>query len=138
MSCPGLHCPGCSSGQSLAVLGGVAAGVAVACETVRWAAEHAWEIGGTLAACFALSVAACMWLERWAVVRGARFAERHGIYSRAGTITPPAVATVTAQVIEHHHYLHAITPDPVPAVVRAAIPGKPEDAITDRRSPWKH
>ena len=79
MSCPGLHCPGCSEGQSLGVLGGLVVIVYAADQLSVWVAEHIWEIGGTLAACFALSVAVSMWLERWAVIRGARFAAAHGI-----------------------------------------------------------
>lgn len=101
MTCPGLHCPGCSGGQSLAILGGTVAVIVVACETVTWVAEHVWEIGLTVAACFALAVVAGMYLERWAEARGAAFGERHGIYSRADVLAgvgPPAV--VRAVVVE--------------------------------------
>jgi hypothetical protein len=65
MSCPGLHCPGCSAGQSLGILAAAVIGLAAA-ETVEWVAERIWWIGGTLAACFALAIAASMALERWA------------------------------------------------------------------------
>jgi hypothetical protein len=88
MSCPGLHCPGCSAGQSLGILAAAIIGLAVAAETVRWVAERIWWIGGTLAVCFALAVAGASWLERWADRRGARFAAAHGILSRADVILP--------------------------------------------------
>jgi len=41
-------------------------------------------------------------------------------------------ATVIPQVIEHHHYVHVTSPEPVPAVIRAAIPGQAGDAPTGR------
>ncbi len=94
MSCPGLHCPGCSEGQSIVVLGAVAAGMFVAYEAVGWVAKHIWEIGGTLVVCFALSIAISMWMERWAVVRGTRFAVARGIASQADidALNPVGVA----------------------------------------------
>ena len=94
MSCPGLHCPGCSEGGSLAVLAVGVIGLAVAYEAVGWVAERIWWIGGTLAVCFALSVAVSMWMERWAVVRSVRFAARHGIASQADVdaLNPAGVA----------------------------------------------
>jgi hypothetical protein len=99
VTCPGLHCPGCSGAQSLGIVGGAVVGLVVAAETVTWVAEHIWEIGLTVTACFALAVAASMWLERWADRRGARFAAAHGILSRADVILPAPgrVTAVTAQ-----------------------------------------
>lgn len=91
MSCPGLHCPGCSEGQSLAILGGTVAGLVVAAETVQWVAQRIWWIGSTVAVCFVLAGAAGMWLERLADRRGARFTAAHGILSRADVIAPCAV-----------------------------------------------
>jgi hypothetical protein len=61
---------------------------------VQWVAERIWWIGGTLAVCFALAVAAGMWLERWADRRGVRFAAAHGILSRADVALPPGVRAV--------------------------------------------
>ena len=94
MSCPGLHCPGCSSGQSLGILGALGMGAVAAYEAVPWVAERIWWIGGTAGVCFVVSVAGCMWLERWSEVRCVRFAERHGIASLADMEagTPAAVA----------------------------------------------
>jgi hypothetical protein len=83
VSCPGLHCPGCTGGQSLGVLAGVVVVAWIADETVLWVAQHIWWIAGTLAVCFALATAATMWLERLSDARCARFAERRGIASRA-------------------------------------------------------
>lgn len=89
MSCPGLHCPGCTGKQSLGVLVGVVAVAYVADQACVWVAERIWWIAATLALCFALAVAASMWLERWADRRGARFAAAHGILSRADVVLPP-------------------------------------------------
>ncbi len=91
MSCPGLHCPGCSEGQSIGIAGGVVLGLVLLDQTVQWVAARIWWIGGTVAVCFALAVAAGMWLERQADRRGARFAEAHGILSRADVILPEPV-----------------------------------------------
>ena len=94
MSCPGLHCPGCSGGQSLGVLAAVVGIAVIADETLQWVAERIWWIAGTLVVCFALAVAASMWLERLSDARCARFAERRGIVSRADVdeLTPAGVA----------------------------------------------
>jgi Na+(H+)/acetate symporter ActP len=97
MSCPGLHCPGCSGGQSLGILGGVVVGLAVADQVVPWVAERIAWIGGTAAVCFALAVAASMWLERFNDVRGARWGAEHGIYSRADAILLAPVRPVIIQ-----------------------------------------
>jgi hypothetical protein len=93
MGCPGIHCPGCTEGQSLAITGGAVLGLLLAAETVKWVAERVWWIGGTMAVCLALSVAASMALEAWADRRGARFAAAHGILSRADVIRVDAVET---------------------------------------------
>jgi hypothetical protein len=63
MTCPGLHCPGCTEGQSLAITSVVVVGLVLAAETVQAVAERVLWIGGTMAVCLALSVAASMWLE---------------------------------------------------------------------------
>jgi hypothetical protein len=139
MPCAGLHCPGCSSGQSLGILGGVVLAAVVADETVQWVAGHIWEIGGTLAVCFALAVAVSMWMERWADVRGARFAARHGILSRADVILPeapmPAVTNslfVTAALDSQrpalgfrdvHIHLDGVPPAEQAEVIRRALGG---------------
>ena len=142
MSCPGLHCPGCTGGQSLGVLA-AAVGIAVlADETVQWVAERIWWIAGTLAVCFALAVAASMWLEAWAERRGARFAARHGILSRADVIAgavPPA--TLRPAVLESEWpalaprqvtvNIFGVPPSEAAAIIRQALPG---EAITERES----
>jgi hypothetical protein len=99
MSCPGLHCPGCTGKQSLGVLAAAVVVAWIAAETVQWVAERIWWIGGTIAACFALAVAASMWLERLSDARCARFAERRGIASRADVdeLTPAGVAWLLAR-----------------------------------------
>jgi hypothetical protein len=85
--CPGLHCPGCSEGQSPGIVAGAALGLVLLDQTVQWVAERIWWIGGTLAVCFALATAASMWLEARADRRGARFAAAHGILSRADVVS---------------------------------------------------
>lgn len=146
MSCPGLHCPGCTGKQSLGVLVGVVAVAYVADEVCIWVAERIWWIGGTVAVCFALATAASMWLEAWAERRGARFAAAHGILSRADVILPeaaPVITTVIPQVpwpeqpaIEHHYHgpqFHFHGPDAeaqAARVIRSVLPGRAGDAIT--------
>ncbi len=88
MGCPGLHCPGCSSGQSLGILAAAAAAVVVAYETVQWVADRIWWIGSTVAVCFALAVAASMWLEQRSDRRAAEWGAARGIRSRADVILP--------------------------------------------------
>jgi hypothetical protein len=99
VSCPGLHCPGCTGGQSLGILAGVVAAAWIADETVQWVAERIWWIGGTLAVCFALATAASMWLEAWADRRAARFAAAHGILSRADVILPEPTRAVVLEPV---------------------------------------
>jgi hypothetical protein len=137
MTCPGLHCPGCTEGQSLAITGGGVVGLVLAAETVQWVAERVWWIGGTMAVCLALSVAVSMSLEAWADRRGARFAAAHGILSRADVILPEAARAV---VVEPAASRPAIAPtyilnfygtdsgDMAARVIRA-IPGTARDAI---------
>lgn len=133
MSCPGLHCPGCSQGQSLGILAGAVIGLAVAAETVQWVAERIWWIGSTLAACFALAVAASMWLEAWADRRGAKFAAAHGILSRADVIlsVPAAAAGLPRQqrpAIEPpaavHIHFHGLPAVEQSAIIRQALPSE--------------
>jgi hypothetical protein len=99
MSCPGLHCPGCSGGQSLGVAAAVVVGLAVAAEAVQWVADRIWWIGGTAAVCYALAAAAGMWLERRNDRRAAAWGAARGIYSRADVILPcpPRAAAVPAE-----------------------------------------
>lgn len=96
MSCPGLHCPGCSEGQSLGIVGVVVIGPVVADKVCTWVAEHIWWIGGTLAISFAVATAVSMALEAWADHRGARFAAVHGILSRADVILPDRGRSIDA------------------------------------------
>jgi hypothetical protein len=140
MSCPGLHCPGCSGGQSLGVLAAAVGLAVLADETVQWVAERIWWIGGTVAACFVLATAASMWLERLSDARCARFAEQRGIASRADVdeLNPAGVAWL----LRHEQQRPAIGPvvnfnfygvpaDERAAVIRTAIPGTAGDAITE-------
>jgi hypothetical protein len=136
MNCAGLHCPGCSGGQSLGILGGAVIGLAVAAETVQWVAERIFWIGGTLAVCLALAVAAGMWLERWADIRGARFAAAHGILSRADVILPEAVTQSGTRVPltsaerpalgfrDLHIHLDGVPDAAQAAVIRQALNGR--------------
>ena len=137
MPCAGLHCPGCTEGQSLAITGGAGVGLVLAAETVQWVAERVFWIGGTMAACLALSVAVSMWLERWAVIRGARFAAAHGILSRADVILPEPVRAV---VVESAASRPAIAPavvlnfygeageDAAARVIRTVLPAQAGDS----------
>jgi hypothetical protein len=92
MSCPGLHCPGCSGGQTLGIAAVAVAGLAVAYETVAVVAENIIPIAAVVAACLVLSVAASMWLERLSDRRGVAWGRARGIYSRADYIAPPRAA----------------------------------------------
>lgn len=88
MSCPGLHCPGCSGGQSLGVLAALIVGLVVAYKTIAVVAENIIPIAAVTVACFALSVAASVWLERRSDRRGVAWGRARGIYSRADYIEP--------------------------------------------------
>jgi len=88
VSCPGLHCPGCSGGESIGILAAVVVGLVVADRTVQWVAERIVWIGGTIAVSLAVAVVASMALGAWTERREARFAARRGIYSRADHIAP--------------------------------------------------
>ena len=107
-----------------------------------WVAEHIWWIIGTLAVCFALAVAASMWLERWAEARGARFAAAHGILSRADVMAgevPPA--TVRPAVLEPGWpalaprqvtvNIFGVPPSEAAAIIRQALPGTAGESITE-------
>ena len=91
MSCPGLHCPGCSDAQSAGILAAVVVGLVVADRLVPWVADRIWWIGGTVAACLILATAAGMWLERLADRRAAEWGAARGIRSRADVILPEPV-----------------------------------------------
>jgi hypothetical protein len=132
MSCPGLHCPGCSGGQSLGVLAAVAVGLVVAAETVQWVAENIVWIGLTVAACFALAVAASMALEAWADRRGARFAALHGIRSRADVILPDPVRGVVVERLPEHP---AIAPAPRVVINIFGMPSPEQAAIIRQALP---
>jgi hypothetical protein len=147
MSCPGLHCPGCSGGQSLGILAGGIVAFVVAYETVAWVRRDGLEIGLTLAACFALAVAASMWLETRADQRGRAWGAARGIYSRADYIAPEPLCAVTATVIpqasqgtqapaiENHVHFHFDPGDPEAAqFIRSALSGQPGSAITSKES----
>ena len=146
MSCPGLHCPGCTEGQSLAIVGAAVGALVVAAEVVPWVAGHIWEIGLTAAACFAISVALSMCLEAWADRRGARFAAAHGIPSRAdvirvgvvGTCEPlphsrsagrdrelvtPARPAIEPRPAIHLHF-HGVPGEQAAEIIRQALPGE--------------
>ena len=133
MSCPGLHCPGCSGGQTVGITATTVVGLVVAAETVQWVAERIVWISATMAMCFILTVAAGIWLERLADRRGARFAAVHGILSRADVILPYPVrvtavpATTTRpdrRAADHGQHLRR-------AIARAGR-GHPPDATRAR------
>ena len=124
MSCPGLHCPGCSGGQSLGVLAAAVVGLAVAYETVAVVAEYIVPITAVVAACFALAVAASVWLERWSDRRAAEWGAARGIVSRADVILPepvrapavfPAAGPPAIEQHVHYHY-HPAAGQQVPAI----------------------
>ncbi len=83
-------CPPCrSSGSSLAGVAAVIGAVVIADRVCVWVADRIWWIGGMVVVSFALAVAISMWLESLAERCGARFAERHGIRSRADVQVEP-------------------------------------------------
>ena len=88
MACPGLHCPGCSEGQSAGIAVAAIAGLVLLDQAVPWVAARIWWIGSTAAVCFALAVAASMWLETRSERRGREWGAERGIYSRADYIAP--------------------------------------------------
>jgi hypothetical protein len=109
MSCPGLHCPGCSGRQTLGILAGAAIGLVVADKVSTAVAGHIWEIAVTVAVCFVLSVAASLWLERRSDAICTAFGVRHGIASRADVeaLNPAGLA-----YLERHQPRKAIAPPP--------------------------
>jgi hypothetical protein len=132
MGCAGLHCPGCSDGQSLGILAAAVVGVAVADEACTWVADRIFWIGGTVFAALALAVAASMWLESWADRRGARFAARHGILSRADVILPEPVRAVVVDPVPErpalgfrdlHIHLDGMPDAAQAAIIRQALNG---------------
>jgi hypothetical protein len=132
MSCPGLHCPGCSGGQTAGIAAATVVGLVVAAETMQWVAERIVWISATMAVCFILAVAVGMWLERLADRRGARFAAAHGILSRADVILPYPVrvtavpATTLRPAIGATQITVNIFGVPSPeqaAVIRQTLPG---------------
>ena len=157
MGCPGLHCPGCSGGQSLAILGGVVAALAVAYEALEWVRRDIWWISSTAAVCYALAIAASMWLYRWADHRGARFAAAHGIVSRADVMAlnparvvpeirhaqtdfaPAAPAGLPRQQERPavgpppavHIHFHGLPLAEQAAIIRQALPGQAGESITE-------
>jgi hypothetical protein len=140
MPCPGLHCPGCTGGQSLAVLGTAVIGLAVAYETVAVVAAHIWEIGLTTAACLALSVAASVALERWSDRRAAAWGAARGIYSRADMIlpareVPAALPPAGAPAIEQHVHYEIHYHQAGRAPVSGDVPGLVRGSVLSRESP---
>lgn len=148
MNCPGLHCPGCSGGQSLGILAGAVTIIVITDKTVPWVADRIFWIVGTLALCFALAVAASMWLGRLTERREAAFAAAHGILSRADGIAPlPAPAQHRAVVLEPER--RAIAPAPQVVVnifgmnspaqaaelIRQALPGSAGE-LTPEEELW--
>jgi hypothetical protein len=142
MGCPGLHCPGCTGKQSAAVVAVLVVLVVIADELLPWVAERIWWIGGTVALCFALATAAAMWLERWADARGARFAARHGILSRADVILAEPVRAVVVEPVPErpalgfrdlHIHLDGMPTPEQGAVIRQALGWT--DAPLDRPGP---
>jgi hypothetical protein len=115
VSCPGLHCPGCSGAQSAAILAAVVVALVVAYESVQWVAERIWWIGGTVAVCLVLSVAASMWLEGRTQRREVAWGRERGIYSRADGVLPYPVRPAVAFRDLHIHL------DGVPSAEQAAI-----------------
>ena len=122
MSCPGLHCPGCTAGQSAGVFGGAALALAVAYEASGWVAARIWWIAGTAVLSFALSVAASMWLEARSARRGREWGAERGIYSRADLILPAAPPPPPAITPVCIFNFYGTESDPA-AVIRKAISG---------------
>lgn len=131
MSGYGFHWSPCSDGQSLGILAAVVVGLVLADQAVQWVAERIWWIGGTLAACYALAVAASMWLAARQDRRDRAWGHARGIYSRADYIAPApvraAVAASAPPAIEQHLHLHYHAAPGSPA--RIVIPGTAGDAI---------
>jgi hypothetical protein len=132
MSCPGLHCPGCSGGQTAGLAAANLVGLVAAAETVKWVAERIVWISATMAVCLILAVSAGTWLERLADRRGARFAAAHGILSRADVILPYPVRVTAAPATAPRPAIGAAqitvnifgVPSPEQAaVIRQALPG---------------
>jgi len=88
MTCPGLHCPGCSSGQSAGIAALAAVGLVVADSTMQVVAENIVWISAVVVVCFVLSVTASMWLEQRSGRRCAAWGHERGTYSRADMILP--------------------------------------------------
>lgn len=130
MSCPGLHCPGCSGGQSLGILAATAGLVFVAAEAIVWVAENLWWIVPTAIACYALAVVAAMALERRSDRRAAEWGAARGIVSRADVTLParpatPQVTQGTVPAIEyhvHHHHYYADTREPARVITGKVMP----------------
>jgi hypothetical protein len=138
MSCPGLHCPGCSGRQSLGIAAATIA-VLVAAETAEYVAERIWWISSTAAACYVLAVAAGMWLERRNDRKAAAWGAARGIYSRADVILPyPVRAEAVTSSSTHpaigpavvHLHFHGVPAAEQAAIIRQAIPGHAGAAIT--------
>jgi hypothetical protein len=122
----------------------VVAAAWVADQLCAWVAEHIWEIGAVVAVCFGLATAASMWLEAWADRRGARFAARHGIRSRADVILPEPVRAVLVERVPErpvlgfrdlHIHLDGVPPAEAAAIIRHALPlEQPPDGYHGERS----
>lgn len=138
MTCPGVHCPGCAEGQSLAITGGLILGLVLAAETIHWVAERVFWIGGTMAVCVALSVTVSMWLEGRADRRGRDWGAARGIYSRADVVLPEAVRGTAVAAASHPaiaptyvlNFCGTDSGDMAARVIRA-IPGTAGDELTE-------
>ena len=109
--------PCCSNPRSLGTLAAVGAVVYVADQLSAWVAVRIWWIAGTVVLCVALAVVISMMLEGWADRRGARFAERHGILSRADVLA--------AAAIPRQHWVAEVLPaQPEPARPALGAPPK--------------
>lgn len=127
MSCPGLHCPGCSGGQSLVVLAATAAAVAVAAETVIWVAENLWWIVPAAVACYVLAVAAAMAMERRSDRRAAEWGAARGIRSRADVIMPPPPARRELPPVVN---IYVADETMAARVIRQALPARTDLNVT--------
>lgn len=129
MSCPGLHCPGCSGGQSLGILAAGVVGLVLADEACVWVADRIWWIGGTLAVLVGLSAAAAITLGRWADRRD----ERRAVAWRAlkaaeasviGTRVPDSVTSAERPALgfrDLHIHLDGHPSAEQAAVIRQAL-----------------
>ena len=135
MSHPGVHCAGCTAGAAIPVVP-----LAAFCG-LTWVVEHLIEVVVIAGACAVLSVAAMVWLMRWADRRDTRPV---ALWKACGIPAPAVTATVIPQVtrgapqaITNYHgpvvYV-GTSPDAEAAaarVIRSALPGQGKQSITE-------